>query len=469
MIGCIGFGGGSVLIPVIQKTAVDDKKLLTQDEYEEDIVVASITPGALPVELSGGIGKRIAGQSGMLLLAGAMALPGAVFTVLLISLLNGISDNLYKYVALTAVGVMSYICGVLLNYVVITVKRNKVSESKVPQVAIYAIITLVFIVTSGKNIYRIIGLDRPPLLGLSTIHVFAMAFFVIFFCQGKITKINVCISGTLCCLYICCVGKTTLISNELINYEIKALMVSLAVWGLTESMKERHYKAKIPVKEIFKEILIVAVGVLVAVLISLVAGIDGPIFVVKGFLSSIMSFGGGDAYLTVADGMFVQSGLIDENDFYASLVPIVNILPGSILCKTLSGIGYLVGYELTGNMVLGYLVGLSGFICSVSASCGVFAVVGDFYYLLTDFSIFMVIKQWIRPIVSGLMLTVISSLIYQCIKFGCNLGCGYWLLGLMGFELVGNTCLDRLKVNFILRVCCSIIASLSFGLLICEL
>lgn len=61
-IGCIGFGGGSALIPVLQKEAVQDKGLITEDELDSDIVAASITPGALPVEIAAGIGKLPVGQ-----------------------------------------------------------------------------------------------------------------------------------------------------------------------------------------------------------------------------------------------------------------------------------------------------------------------------------------------------------------------------------------------------------------------
>ncbi len=126
-IGCIGFGGGNALIPVIQKTVVEEEKLLTQEAYEEDILIASITPGALPVELAGGLGKRLAGRKGMLLAAGCMALPGAFATVLLISLLNGISDVFYADVAFITVGVMAYIARLLMQYVNAAVRP--ISES----------------------------------------------------------------------------------------------------------------------------------------------------------------------------------------------------------------------------------------------------------------------------------------------------------------------------------------------------
>lgn len=52
-IGCIGFGGGTALVPVIESEVVYEKKLIDKEEYTKDVIVANITPGALPVELAG--------------------------------------------------------------------------------------------------------------------------------------------------------------------------------------------------------------------------------------------------------------------------------------------------------------------------------------------------------------------------------------------------------------------------------
>ena len=60
-VGLIGFGGGNALIPVLHQKTVEEQNLLTDEEYEEDVLVASITPGALPVEIAGGIGHRMLG------------------------------------------------------------------------------------------------------------------------------------------------------------------------------------------------------------------------------------------------------------------------------------------------------------------------------------------------------------------------------------------------------------------------
>ena len=49
-IGAAGFGGGSALIPVIEDEVVKGQHLLSKKEYDEDVVSACVTPGALPVE-----------------------------------------------------------------------------------------------------------------------------------------------------------------------------------------------------------------------------------------------------------------------------------------------------------------------------------------------------------------------------------------------------------------------------------
>lgn len=120
----------------------------------------------------------------------------------------------------------------------------------------------------------------------------------------------------------------------------------------------------------------------------------------------------------VAEGLFVETSLISEDSYYGSLVPLVNVLPGSILCKTLSGIGYYIGLKETGSILGAYAVALAGFAVSIFGSCGVVSVVGCFYNAFHNMEVFVVIRRWIRPIVAGLMLNVILALVYQNCKLG---------------------------------------------------
>lgn len=68
-IGLIGFGGGNALISVIEAEVAKARKLIAAREYQEDVVAASATPGALPVKIAAGMGQRVADSLGMILAA----------------------------------------------------------------------------------------------------------------------------------------------------------------------------------------------------------------------------------------------------------------------------------------------------------------------------------------------------------------------------------------------------------------
>ena len=65
-IGFIGFGGGTALIPVIEEEIVEKNKVVTEEQFNNEVMIASITPGALPVEIASGIGYQTAGNKGMM-------------------------------------------------------------------------------------------------------------------------------------------------------------------------------------------------------------------------------------------------------------------------------------------------------------------------------------------------------------------------------------------------------------------
>lgn len=74
--------------------------------------------------------------------------------------------------------------------------------------------------------------------------------------------------------------------------------------------------------------------------------------------------------------------------FTVNVVAVANALPGSILCKILTGIAYDVGYNLNGSVIEGFLVALSGFACSVAASGAIFELVFCVYEKYESLQIF---------------------------------------------------------------------------------
>ena len=124
-IGCIGFGGGSALIPVIEKEIVERQGIDTKQNIDKDVIVASITPGALPVEIAASIGRRAFGSKGMIAGAVMFALPGTVMTVLLVAVLSMFQEKILSIVNLISVGVSVFIVYLLLCYI-----RNMLKECK---------------------------------------------------------------------------------------------------------------------------------------------------------------------------------------------------------------------------------------------------------------------------------------------------------------------------------------------------
>lgn len=363
-IGCIGFGGGNALVPVIERETVN-KGLITKAEYDELVVSANLTPGALPVELASGIGSIIGGMRGMVLGAAAMALPGAILTVLTLTLLNSVKDTALEVINLISLGVGVFIVYLLAGYAKNTLSRAKLESRKYFYLTL-SIILAVFSLSSLKNIYYFLGMGKPA-FSLSVIEILGISF---------------------------------------------GLLAAVSLYKSGLSMKNTHSKLK-EIKTLLPRLFhITAVWLAVGFLFALPAMILLPSsleFMWRGVLSSLISFGGGDAYLTIADGLFVESGLIDSDAFFSQLITVVNILPGSILCKTLTGVGFIYGANF--GELAAIFTALTGFAISVSASGLVFGAALELLKTFRELVIFKTISRYIRPIIAGLLLNVALSLI----------------------------------------------------------
>ena len=414
-IGCIGFGGGNALIPIMQKELVETSKAVTAEEFNEDVVVSSITPGALPVEIAGGIGSRLHGTLGMFFGALGMALPGVCLELFLLSARSVLDKGMALQISFLMLGVSAYIICMLLDYIVTTV-RQLPGTAALAQA--WLVIGIVFLLTCGKSLYNFFSVDTPPMFAIATVHVFAVAFFLIFFLLGRMTSWRLVVAAILSLLFILVVGRGALIAFPACFQIAGMLMLVLSIQGLVHSISRGISWGRVNFSAAIRELLALAAVLLACAIPAVLVSKVIPLYIFTGLLSSVMSFGGGDAYLTVADGLFVETVMITEDEFYGGVVPIVNLLPGSVLCKTLSGIGYFIGYDASGTVIGALLVATAGFAASIVASCGVFSVVRCFYQEFQQLEIFRIVRLVIRPIVSGLLLTVALNLVYQGRKFG---------------------------------------------------
>ncbi|MGN0254858.1 MAG: chromate transporter [Chordicoccus sp.] len=430
-IGFAGFGGGCALIPVIEKEVVDDQKLVSKKEYNKDSLVACITPGALPVEISTGLGLKADGIRGMITAALAIALPGSFLTVLILALLSGADSALLAQIQFISIGLTAFISSLLLVYAKNAVKEARSGGRRHVRSTVI-VIAGVFILTCGKTLSKLPFMNGHYLLGLSTIEVLGLAFFWIFYTKCERNKRRLAVAAGLTALYIACAGNWQLIPQQAVKSAAVLAMIVLAGLGLVRSIRSDIKESG---KEIDRDLLrhetnellkeLAAWGLLIVAFAVPACAVTGktPAYLAKGFISSVISFGGGDAYLSVADGMFVGSG-ITGSQFYQLLVPVANVLPGSILCKILTGVGYYVGFNAAGSTAAGLVVAVAGFAVSIAASGAVFCTIYHVYECMEQISVFRLIGKWIRPIISGLLLTVMASMIVTNISTGTALGTG---------------------------------------------
>lgn len=172
----IGFGGGSALIPIVEKEVVEEKKAISKLDYLKHTVVANITPGALPVKLGATCGYQLKGIPDALAGAYGVMLPGVLLTLLGMVLFSILGTNTIQYFNYASVGI--------------------------------------------------------PLFDISTIHLILISFFIILLLDKLVSKIEIILSVLLSLTYAFSVGKTGIslgfnrYSNALLIFMILLLLAA---------------------------------------------------------------------------------------------------------------------------------------------------------------------------------------------------------------------------------------------------
>lgn len=420
-IGTIGFGGGNALIPVIEKEVVENGKLVTKREYDEDVVAACITPGALPVEIAAGIGQRLGGSAGMIVAASMMAFPGAFFTVLAMTVLTGGQGAALTGIRYISIGLGAFIISLLLAYAIKTLNAMHQAGTQAFRAMCLAM-AAVFLLSSEKNLYALAGASVEPVFHLSVLSILGVSFFLIIFLGSGFSKGKGIAAAVLTASFLLSGSKLPVLSAPLLHDATAMLMAVLGLCGLVRSFRSGNEAVdgmKL-LKDTLREVFVWLAFALLLGLPALMMLPDSVSYLGAGFLSSLLSFGGGDAYLTIADGLFVQGGTVPAADFYGQLVPVANALPGSILCKILTGIGYLAGFRMGGTSA-GLILSLAGFAVSVAASGLIFGLIARLLRTFHDVPVFRQISLWVRPIISGLLLNVALSMLRTNLDIGAGL------------------------------------------------
>lgn len=459
-IGCIGFGGGSALIPVMEEEFIGEGKLDTKENFDNDVIVATLTPGALPIELASSLGRRNFGHKGMVLGGVMMALPGIILTVALLTILASLQDQIGHIIKCLIVGIAAFIIYLLVHYIKnVFTNCKKISKTFSYRSMVVAI--GVFLLSCESNLYKIFGIDATPVFSVSTFHILLTAFFLIFCLKSAKylwLKIGaVILAGANLLIH----GKLEIFHSDVVTYILAFMMVATVIICGFNSVN-KLFSVRIPIREILSDLKIWVLFLLITLVPALALNLESLLFAAKGTLSTLMSFGGGDAYLVIADGLFVGDDYITEDIFYSQIVSVVNILPGSILAKTLTALGYVYGTQAVGSVIGGIAFAVAGVGCSVATSCGVFGFIYLLYEEFATSSVFRTFSNYIRPIISGLLGNVMLVLINQSRQTSLSLDIPMWIvLGMLLLLVVVDFLLvQKAKVKpiylIVLNIACSL-------------
>ena len=92
-IGAFTFGGGYVMIPVIQHEISEKHRLIGEEELSELLVIAQSLPGIMAVNAATSVGYRLKGKAGAIVCAVGVALPSYLIIVFLAGLILRYNEN----------------------------------------------------------------------------------------------------------------------------------------------------------------------------------------------------------------------------------------------------------------------------------------------------------------------------------------------------------------------------------------
>ena len=90
--GCITFGGGYAMIPIVERELIKKKGWVTMDEVMDYYTIAQITPGIIAVNLSTFVGYKRKGPLGGTIATLGFVFPGICFIILTAFFIKNIED-----------------------------------------------------------------------------------------------------------------------------------------------------------------------------------------------------------------------------------------------------------------------------------------------------------------------------------------------------------------------------------------
>lgn len=365
-VGALGFGGGAALIPIMEREFVQHHKLADDKAFTAHTIIANVTPGAQPVKMSAMVGTHTRPVWAPTAAAITVALPGTIATVLLLMLFATLGDSAIRFVEFAAIGISAFIAVLLIQYM------SKVLHTyRTLPTLVLALLT--FAATGGNQAVHTVG----HLLGTGW--------------TSRFPQLN---------------------AVQVILLAIAGVAV-LSVVRRGPSPSEPAEPPPSTSRHTLQAAVVLALVAALALAAAVIVG-AGKVVSLIG-LSTLSSFGGGAAYIGVADGFFVASGLVPAAQFYGQMVPVANAMPGPVLIKLATAVGYGYGDGM-GGTAMGILVAGLGFLVAV-CSCSALALAFLAVYEKASQSTFMRhLGSVVLPVICGLLLTTMASMLNASVE-----------------------------------------------------
>jgi chromate transporter len=118
--GCVTFGGGYAMIPVVERELIHKRGWTTMDEVMDYYTIAQITPGIIAVNLSTFVGYKQKGPLGGLLATVGFVIPGVTLITAIALFISSFTD--IKAVQHAFAGIRIAVGALILDTVIKLVK-----------------------------------------------------------------------------------------------------------------------------------------------------------------------------------------------------------------------------------------------------------------------------------------------------------------------------------------------------------
>ena len=424
--GLISFGGGSALIPVIENEIVEKKKWIKREPFDVSVVIASISPASLSVALCAVWSNRYS-----LISSYSYALPGPLIFLILLTGFSLIGEMGVVYIGYASVGIISFILVIIFTFIR---KSYLQGVSKGIRRHYILIMGIAFLLSCGGIVRRFLKL----LFGYESLHgsVFALtmldlvliAFFVILFIGKSNSKVKFGFAMLISLFYAIANGKVAILNEYSLYISICMILLALGsiVYDVINNKNQRKaFKLdKHPLKNLALFLIVSVIFISTVFLISGESRIWN--FSARVILSSLTSYGGGEVFIGVADGVFVQSGFIPAEVFYSHIVGISSAMPGSVLLSTVAGIGFVYG-DAIGGLSSAWMFGLLGLALGVAATAfgAITLYVG--FDVFKDSKRLRMVVDYMLAIVCGTLISTALTMFFQSITVIIRNGIDHWI------------------------------------------